>query len=145
MARIKGIHFEKEIVELCTTWYQERQLSSRKIEVMMRERGLTIDHATINRWVKKFLAVEIKSEVSSDDPSPAQWTMQESYVKIRGQWRYLYVFFNQLDEVIDFYVNTERNRSLAFSFYLQNHPEEVATGSTEMPQRLPLDHQTGTV
>ena len=51
MSKIKGIHFEKEIVELCTRWYVEKKLSCRKLEAILKERGLTVDHATINRWI----------------------------------------------------------------------------------------------
>lgn len=121
MSRIKGIHFEKEIVELVTNWYVNRQLSCRRIETMMRKRGLHIDHATINRWVNKFKETLVKEPTPPADQS-GQWSMQESQAKIRGKMKHLYLFYDAQDQVHDFFVSDEPARSDAVDFYVTEHP-----------------------
>lgn len=121
MGRIKGIHFEREIVELCTSWRQNHHLSSRKIESMMRQRGLSVDHATISRWIKKFLKNDEAPCKPYDEPPSTKERVQESYVKIRGQWCYLYLLFNDEDHLVDFFVSSESNKCQAVTFFLDEH------------------------
>jgi len=54
MLSFKGCHYQKEIVLLCTRWYLAYPLSYRHIEEMMKERGVEVDHSTLNRWILKF-------------------------------------------------------------------------------------------
>ena len=90
MLSFKGCHFEKEIVLLCTRWYLAYPLSYRNIEEMMKERGVEVDHSTLNRWILKFTPSMEKAFRKRKRPVGLSWRMDETYVSIKGKWKYLY-------------------------------------------------------
>ena len=86
----KWRHFEKEIILLNVRWYLRYSLSYRDLEEMMLERGLKVDHTTLYRWVQAY-APEIEKRTrprlrSSTD----SYRIDETYVKVKGKWKYLY-------------------------------------------------------
>ena len=68
MVSFKGAHFPKEIILACVRWYLSYPLSYRHVEELMQERGVSVDHATVNRWVQKY--------------SPPLWSVRESCPRI---------------------------------------------------------------
>lgn len=86
----KRRHVEQEIIVLCVCWYLRYKLSYRDLVEMMAERGLSVAHTTILRWVQRY-APEFDNRWSR---FPAQagtsWHVDETYLRIRGQWAYLY-------------------------------------------------------
>ena len=89
-ALFRGRHFRDEVIVLCLRWYLRYPLSYRNLEEMMAERGLTLDHSTIARWVLRYAPVlndRIRSEMRRPDGS---WRCDETYVRVAGQWAYLY-------------------------------------------------------
>jgi transposase-like protein len=78
-------HFRDEIIVLCVRWYLRYPLSYRSLEEMMAERGLTVDHSTIARWVFKYAPVmneRIRSEMRNPNRS---WRIDETYIRVAGQ------------------------------------------------------------
>ena len=116
MARIKGIHYEREIVEVATKWNRELKLSCRKIESLMRTRGVAVDHATINRWIRRF-----ESEFSPESTPEAVQTMtdniQDSYVKVRGKWRHLFTYYDEGGVISDFLLLEDNLGGVAAKFF----------------------------
>ena len=75
---------------LCARWYAAYPLSLRHIEEMMAERGVRVDHATIYRWALKILPVLAKVFRHRKRPVGSSWRMDETYILVAGQWKYLY-------------------------------------------------------
>ena len=86
----KGSHFEKEIILWGVRWYVAYPISYRQLEERMGERGVAVDHSTLNRWVIKY-APECKKQFRRHQgPVGRSWRMDETYVKIKGKWASLY-------------------------------------------------------
>ena len=85
-----GPHFDREIIVLCVRWYLRYKLSLRDLVEMMAERGLSLAHTTIMRWVKRFTPEFVKCWNRIAIPAGGSWRVDETYIKIRGRWVYLY-------------------------------------------------------
>lgn len=101
-AVIKRRHFPIEIMLTCVRWYVAYPLSLRHIEEMMAERGVPVDHATIHRWSLKMLPVLAAVFRSRKHPVGCSWRMDETYILISGQWKYLYRAVDTEGQTIDF-------------------------------------------
>ena len=86
----KWRHFQSDIILLCIRWYLRYPLSYRNLEEMMLERGLDVDHTTIYRWVQDYAAELDKRCRPHLKPTNDSWRVDETYVKVKGAWKYLY-------------------------------------------------------
>ena len=130
MLSFKGCHFEKEIVLLCTRWYLAYPLSYRHIEEMMEERGVDVDHSTLNRWVLKFTPFIEKEFRKKKKPLGLSWRMDETYVSVKGEWKYLYRAVDKEGLTIDFILTAKRDRKAVLRFLnkaikLQKKPSKI--------------------
>jgi putative transposase len=116
MADLTGSYFEEKLIRVCVQWYLQYPLSYRQIEEMLHERGLMVHHATLNRWVLKFSAQLQRTAKSRKPPDPSAWTLEESHVKIKGDWKYLYQALDSAGQTIDFVLLEARNSKAARSF-----------------------------
>ena len=115
----KWRHYSSEIILLCVRWYCRYCLSYRNLEEMMNERGLTVDHTTIYRWVQRY-AVEIRRRLAKFVRSPnTSWRVDETYIKIKGVCHYLYRAIDSNGETLDFYLSKKRDANAAFTFFQQ--------------------------
>ena len=117
MSDFKGRHFEGEIVLWAVRWYCRYGVSYRDLEQMMGERGVSVNHSTIYRWVQRF-APEIEKRLRWQwrGPRSASWRVDETYVKVRGQWAYLYRALDKHGNTIEFYLSWTRNTAAAKRF-----------------------------
>lgn len=99
---IKRIHYPLEVMLTCVRWYAAYPLSLRHIEEMMQERGVCVDHATIHRWAMKILPVLAAVFRRRKRPVGISWRMDETYIKVAGQWKYLYRAVDRDGYTIDF-------------------------------------------
>jgi len=91
MISFKGRHFQNTIIMMAIRWYLAYSLSYRDIEELMAERGVEIDHSTVNRWVIKYSsALEAQFTNHYKRKIGSSWRMDETYVKVKGQCCYLY-------------------------------------------------------
>ena len=90
MITFKGRHTPKPIILQCVRWYCSYALSYRNIEEMMAERGLRIDHSTLNRWVVHFSPKLEKSFYKKKKRPGYRWRLDETYIKVKGEWKYYY-------------------------------------------------------
>ena len=86
----KGTHFPQDSILMGVRWYVAYPLSYRHVEELMAERGVSIDHATIQRWVVKYSAQLAEAFHRRTRPVGRSWRMDETYLRVKGAWRYLY-------------------------------------------------------
>ena len=117
MSDFKGRHFRGEIVLWAVRWYCRYPISYRDLEAMMTERGVAVDHSTIYRWVQRF-APEMEKRLRRQwrRPQSRSWRVDETYIKVRGKWAYLYRAVDKLGNTIDFYLSATRNTKAAKRF-----------------------------
>jgi putative transposase len=129
----KWCHFQSDIILLCTRWYLSYPLSYRNIEDMMLERGVEVDHSTINRWVLRFTPEIEKKFRKHKGPTGTSWRMDETYIKIKGQWKYLYRAVDKEGRTIDFLLTAKRDRKAAKRFF------NKAIKSSGVPEKINID------
>ena len=91
MNDFKGRHFGAEIVLWAVRWYCRYAVSYRDLESMIPKRGVAVDHSTIYRWVQRY-APEMEKRLRWQwrCPRSSSWRVDQTYVKVRGKWAYLY-------------------------------------------------------
>ena len=112
----KGAHFPQEIILPCVRWYVAYPLSARHIEELMLERGVHVDHSTVNRWVIKYSPQLEEAFHRRKRPVWISWRMDETYIKIKGQWHYLYRAVDKTGQTIDFLLTEQRDEQAAKRF-----------------------------
>jgi putative transposase len=116
MVRFKGAHFERDMILTCVRWYLAYPLSYRQLEEMMQERGVTVDHSTLNRWVLKYAPQLEHTCRRQKSPLGMSWRMDESYMKVKGQWKDRYRAVDRSGQTIDFLLTEQRDEPAATRF-----------------------------
>lgn len=106
-------------------------LSYRELEEMMIIRGGSVDHATIQRWVYKFTPIIDAKVRKRKKPTNGSWRMDETYIKIKGEWYFLYRAVDKYGDTIDFLLRKKRNNAAAKAFFRKSfrhngRPDKVA-------------------
>jgi len=114
---LKRLHYPIEVMLVCVRWYAAYPLSLRHIEEMMAERGVFVDHATVHRWSIKILPVLAAVFRRRLRPVGMSWRMDETYIKVRGQWKYLYRAVDRTGATIDFLLRAHRDLAAARRFF----------------------------
>ena len=106
------------------TWYLRYPLSYRDLEEMLRERSFEVDHSTINRWVLAYAPIIERRLRQFRRPRCGSVRIDETYVKIRGKWRYLYLAIDKHGNPVDFLLTAERDFDAAKRFFRKMLKEE---------------------
>ncbi len=115
-------------------WYLAYSLSYRNIEELMSERGVSIDHSTVNRWVIKYSPVlEAKFTNQYKKKIGTSWRMDETYIKVKGKWCYLYRAVDKSGNTIDFMLSKKRDLKAAKRFFCK------AIGFNGRPEKATID------
>lgn len=131
----KWRHFEAKIILLCVRWYLRYSLSYRDLEEMMLERGLHVDHTTIYRWVQRY-APELEKRCRPHlKATTDSWRVDETYVKIKGTWMYLYRAVDSHGDTLEFLLSATRDAEAAKCFFLK----ALGASHTTTPRVITVD------
>jgi putative transposase len=133
MIEFKGSHFEREVILWGVRWYVAYPISYRQLEEMMQERGAEVDHATLNRWVLKYVPLLDQQFRTRKRPVGPSWRMDETYVRIKGTWKYLYRAVDKAGTTVDFLLTAKRDRKAALRFLCK------AVGQNGTPEKITID------
>ncbi|MBU6529071.1 IS6 family transposase (plasmid) [Methylocystis sp. MJC1] len=134
MIDFKGQRFEKTVILLCVRWYLAYPLSYRNLKDMMLERGVEVDHSNIYRWVQKFTPqLEAAFRKGEKRAVGNSWRMDETYIKVNGQWKYLYRAVDKHGHTIDFLLAAHRDKRAALRFF------KKAVGQHGLPEKITID------
>ena len=143
----KGRHFDRSVILLCVRWYLAYNLSLRNLEEMMAERGISVDHATVHRWVVRYSSELLDRFNRRKRAVTARWHIDETYVKVRGRWMYLYRAINSHGDTVEFWFSERRNLAAAKRFLrkaLRRHgrPERIVIDGSQTNRKAILSCDT---
>ena len=130
---LQRLHYPLEVMLVCVRWYAAYPLSLRHIEEMMAERGVLVDHTTVHCWSIKMLPILAAAMRRRKRCVGASWRMNETYVKVGGQWKYLYRAVDNAGHTIDFLLCAYRDYAAARRFF------ERAIDLHGIPEKITID------
>ena len=129
----RGRHFDHTVIVLCVRWYITYKLSYRDLVEMMAERGVTVSHTTILRWVQHYVPEFEKRWNRYARPVGISWRVDETYIRVRGRWTYLYRAVDKQGLAVDFLLSEHKDISAAKQFFTKAVKRHGA------PERITLD------
>jgi putative transposase len=133
MVEFKGSHFERDVILLAVRWYVAYPISYRQLEEMMAEHGVEVDYATLNRWVLKYVPLLEREFRMRKLPVGPSWRMDETYVRVKGAWNYLYRAVDKAGATVDFLLTAKRDRKAALRFLRK------AIKGSGTPEKITID------
>jgi transposase-like protein len=124
------------VIALAVRWYLRYGLSYRDVEELLPERGITVDHVTVYRWVQTFTSEFIDAARPARHSTGDRWFVDETYVKVAGRWTYAHRAVDQHGQVIDVLVSTRRDAAAARQFFahaLRAGPSPVEVTTDRAP------------
>ncbi len=112
-----GFRFPREVISVAVRWYLRYGLSYRDVEELLAERGVTVDHVTVFRWVQRFTPEFVEAARTCRHVPGDRWFVHETYVKVNGRWTYLYRAIDQYGQVIDVWLSARRDLTAARAFF----------------------------
>jgi transposase-like protein len=125
--------YPPDVIVLAVRWYLRFNLSYRDVEELLAERGIEVDHTTIYRWVQRFTPLLAEAARPCRHAIGTRWQVDETYVKVASQWRYVYRAVDEFGQVIDVFVSPRRDATAARRFFdraitaTKTRPVEVVT------------------
>ncbi len=129
----KGRHFDKSVILLCVQWYQADNLNLRDLKEKMAERGISLDHSTVHRWVLHFSPKLLDRFNGRKRDVTRKWNLDETYVKVKGAWFYLYRAIDDYGDTVEFYFTANRDLQAAKRFLRK------ALARHGKPERITID------
>lgn len=133
MIDFKDSHFERDLILWGVRWYVAYPMSYRHLEEMMEERGVEVDHSTLNRCVVKYVPLLEKQFRADKRGVGSSWRLDETYVKVKGCWKYLYRAVDKSGATIDFLLTAKRDCKAALRFFRK------AIGQHGVPEKITID------
>nr|WP_239003276.1 IS6 family transposase [Rhodovastum atsumiense] len=117
MASFKGRHFSGDVILWAVRWYLIFPISYRDFELMLADRGVKVDHTTPFRWIQAYAAELEKRLRPYLLPCTGSWRVDETYIKVKGRWNYLYRAVDSRGQTIDFLLSVRRDAAAAKRFF----------------------------
>src|SRR5215213_3680108 len=127
-----GFRFPSDVIVLAVRWYLRFGLSYRDLEELLTERGVEVDHVTVYRWVLRFTPLMAEAARPCRHRVGDRWQVDETYVKVAGQWRYVYRAIDQFAQIIDVFVSSRARH--------QGSPSLLRTGDRYDEDRAGRGH-----
>jgi transposase, IS6 family len=136
-----GFRFPREVISVAVRWYLRYGLSYRDVEELLAERGVTVDHVTIYRWVQRFTPEFVEAARPRRHVPGHGWFVDETDVKVSGRWTYLYRAIDQHGQVIDIWLSHKRDLTAAGAFFsravtCETVPVEITTDRAPAHPRI---------
>ena len=131
----KGRHFTSEVILWALRWYLAFPISYRDLSAMLADRGVTVDHTTLFRWVQAYAATLERRVRAHLRPCTGSWRVDETYIKIKGIWTYLYRAVDSRGQTIDFLLSVRRDAAAAKCFLRK----ALAQPHTGNPRTITVD------
>ncbi len=131
----KWKHFQSDIILLCTRCYLRYPLSYRDLVEMMQERGIAMAHTTIMRWVHEYSPMIDKRTRPKLRQTGDSWKLDETFIKVKGSWMYLYRAVDKEGNTIDFYLSAHRDQLAAARFL----KKALTSNHTTLPRVINVD------
>ena len=129
----KGAHFPKDVILHAVFFYLRYGVSYRDLEEIIAERGVTVDHATLNRWVERYAGLVAEDARRRKQPTDRSWRMDETYIRVRGISVYLYRAVDKFGKTLDFMLSKRRNKPAAIKFLAR------AMEANGLPRKIVID------
>ena len=129
----KGSHYPKDVILYAVFFYVRYAVSYRDLEEIMAERGVQVDHATLNRWVVKYSPDIAKMAQQKKYPTAGSWRVDETYIKVKGRWMYLYRAIDKHGKTLEFMLSKRRDTAAARLFFRR------AIKANGIPSRIVID------
>jgi len=130
---LKRLHYPLDVILLSVRWYVAYSLSLRNLEEMIAERGFEVDHSTVHRWVIKIVPLFEKAFRKHKRRVGRSWRMDETYIKVRGEWKYLYRAVDKDGKTVDFLLRAHRDKAAARRYF------EKAIDQNGAPETVTVD------
>jgi putative transposase len=142
MLNTKGMRFAADVILVCMRWCVAYPLSYRLLEEMMEERGVVVDHPSINRRAVRFLPLLEKACRKHEHAIGTSWRMDETYIRVNGAWKYLYRAVDKQGQTVDFLLTAKRDAAAARRFFekpIQHNavPDKATMGKSGANQAAP--------
>ena len=131
----KGRHFTSEVILWALRWYLAFPISYRDLTAMLADRGVGVDHTTLFRWVQAYAATLERRVRQHLRPCTGSWRVDETYIKVKGVWTYLYRAVDSLGQTIDFLLSVRRDAAAAKRFFRK----ALAQPHTVNPRTITVD------
>ena len=113
----KGAHYPKDVILHAVFFYVRYAVSYRDLEEILAERGVKVDHVTLNRWVVKYSPLIASKAQARKRPTAVSWRMDETYIKVKGKWMYYYRAIDRFGQTLDFMLCEQRDGAAATAFF----------------------------
>ena len=129
----KGAHYLKGVIIHAVFFYVRYAVSYRDLEEILAERGVAVDHATLNRWVVKYAQLIAAKAQAMEHPTAVSWRMDETYIQVKGKWTYYYCALDKFGKTLDFMLSEHRDEAAATAFFTR------AIRNNGFPDRVVID------
>jgi putative transposase len=133
MINFKGNQYPKGVILYAVFFYVRYAVSYRDLEEIMEERGVEVDHATLNRWVVKYSPIIASQAQRQKSRTNSSWRMDETYIKVKGNWTYYYRAVDKNGKTLDFMLSAQRDAKAARRFFKQ------AIDTNDVPNKVVID------
>lgn len=133
LVSFKCVHFPKSVILYAVYFYVRFGVSYRDIEEIIAERGVAVDSATLNRWVEKYAGAIADQAHRRKGLTCRSWRMDETYIKAKGKWTYLYRAVDKLGNTFDFMLYERGGEAAAIAFFVKT------IASNDWPDKVVID------